>query len=86
MVPVSCIFLIQGLANARCGSNDDDIHRIVLIRPPWAERSALCPQLALCSLMHAQKKQRFCQDGVPSSRVLLRHRPLIQKIDDKDYY
>ena len=46
---------------------------------PWAERSTLCPQLALCSLMHAQKKQRFCQDGVPSSRVLrvlLRHLPL----------
>ncbi len=60
-------------------SNDDDVHRIVLIRPPWAECSALCPQLALCSLMHAQKKQRFCQDGVPSSRVLrvlLRRLPL----------
>ena len=34
---------------------------------------------AICSLMHAQKKQRFCQDGVPSSRVLrvlLRRLPL----------
>lgn len=64
-VSVNGIFLKQGFANARCGSNDDDVHRIVLIRPPWAERSALCPQLTLCSLMHAQKKQRFCQDGVP---------------------
>ena len=53
------------------------IHASCLIA--WAECSALCPQLALCSLMHAQKKQRFCQDGVPSSRVLrvlLRHLPL----------
>ena len=31
---------------------------IVLIRPPWAECSALCPQLALCSLMHAQKSAK----------------------------
>ena len=73
-----CLFLRRQLRGGR-NEHDDDVHRIVLIRPPWAECSALCPQLALCSLMHAQKKQRFCQDGVPLSRVLrvqLRRLPL----------